>query len=253
MSVLDTLVQSLIKTSYIKENEPQTSKEPETKHKKTQPIPSWMRPIFAITIREERYAALQQRLGPLWRTYVVKWNGTVGTKIDRKNWLLKQKIRKYCQLTPGQLGCYDSHVSVWRNCVRSGSNTFVVEDDIDLRPDDTTTINTLNKFWTRLQESQLDFEFLYIGHNNKYKPQKYMTSYVDAPNIVIPHGCQGLFAYIITPKGAQFLLDRCRPYEKPLDVFVQHQLEYYNTNNAFRCYAMYPSPFYVVDVKSDTT
>ncbi len=214
-------------------------------------LPPMMRPIFVITIRDPRYDALLDRLGPVWHRNVVKWSGTVGAQIDPLNWLLKEKIRNHCRLTPGQLGCYDSHVRLWRDCVRSERPIFVVEDDVDLRGDDPVLIEKLSKFWSRVEETKVDYDFIYVGHNNKYKPKKYITNFIDDPNIVIPHGCQGLFAYVITPKGARFLLDRCQPYEQPVDVYVQHRLEN-DKLGKFRCFAMYPSPFYVVDVESDT-
>ncbi len=211
-------------------------------------LPTWMRPIFAITIRENRFNNLLDRLGPLWRTHVVKWSGTVGLKIDRKNWLLKEKIRTHCRLTKGQLGCYDSHVRVWKDCLLSGRPTFIVEDDVNLR-NDRVVVDSLELFWQRIKG--IEFDFLYIGHNNKYTPKQYITHFVDDPNVVVPHGCQGLFAYLITPRGASFLLERATPYDQPIDVYVQHRLEN-DRNGLFRCYAMYPSPFYVVDVQSDT-
>lgn len=214
----------------------------------TQKLPPMMRPIFAITIQQERYQALLDRLGPIWRMNVVKWQGTIGAKIDPQNWLLKQRIRNHCRLTPGQLGCYDSHVRLWRDCVRRQCPVFVVEDDVDLRP---TVLDKLSKFWCRVEEEKLGWDFIYVGHNNKYTPKRYITRFVDDPNIVVPHGCQGLFAYVVTPKGASYLLQGCVPYEQPIDVYVQHRLEN-DKKDEFRCFAMYPSPFYVVDVESDT-
>jgi GR25 family glycosyltransferase involved in LPS biosynthesis len=221
------------------------------------PLPLWMRPMVVITIRDERYQDFLNRVGALWQSYVVKWPGTVGNKIDRDNWAFKQKIRTHCRLTPGQLGCYDSHVHVWQNCVRSQTNLFVVEDDANLSgigEGSKSVMDTMNLFWQRLeawkQTENTDWDFLYIGHHNK-KPKTYITNFLDEPNIVIPHGCQGLFAYVITPRGAAFLLEGAVPYEQPIDIYVQHRMEN-DKANEFRCYAMYPSPFYVVACQSDT-
>lgn len=212
-------------------------------------LPAGMRPIFCITIREERFRAFLDRLGPVWRTNVVKWSGVVGTDIDLPKWALRQKIRTHCRLTLGQLGCYESHVQLWKDCVRSGRTMFIVEDDVNLRHTDAYAMQSLDVFWKRLEN--IPFDFLYIGHNNKHAPLRYLTQFSDPPNVVVPRGVQGLFAYIITPRGASFLLQRIAPYEIPIDVYVTHQLELDKTKT-FRCLAMYPSPFYVVDTVSDT-
>lgn len=203
-------------------------------------LPTIMRPIFAITMNEAQYNTFLNRLGPTWRTNVVKWLGTVGSKIDPINWLLKQKIRTHCRLTPNELGLYDSHVRLWRDCVRSGRFMFIVEDHVQLQPSE---MHFVHRFWKHVEEQKIQYDFMYVAHNNHFTPIQYVTHNIDDANVVVPYGRQGLSAYVITPKGAAFLLDKCTPYEQPIDVYVQHRLEN-DTNNEFRCYAMYPSFFH---------
>lgn len=200
--------------------------------------------MYVISIRNTRMREFQTRMGSLWSTECQTWNGTIGKNIDRNLWIWKRKIRQHCRLTLGQLGCYDSHVHVWKHCVQTKQNLFVVEDDANLTPH---VLDTLTVFWERFQNRE--FDFVYIGHNNHTVPKQYITDFIDDPNVVIPHGCQGLFAYVITPRGAQKLLDKAVPYDQPVDVYVQHRTE---TDKDFQCYAMYPSPFYVVPCESDT-
>lgn len=212
-------------------------------------LPPFLRPIYCITIRDERFQAFLKRLGPIWSMNVLKWSGTIGRIIDKRAWILKGKITSYCRLTLGQLGCFDSHRQLWRNCVRSNQNAFVVEDDVNMVGTNQEMAQSLETFWKRLDESKVEYDFVYIGHNNRHKPKSYVTNFADSPNVVVPAGCQGLFAYLVTPKGAACLLDGATPYDRPADVYVQHKLE---KSNTFKCVAMYPSPFYVVEVESDT-
>ncbi len=221
--------------SFVEQNTPQTQ---DNKPATTQiSFPLFMQPMMVVTVNEKKYNNLLQRLGP-WKSHVIQWPGT--TEIKRQNWELKQRIRRHCRLTTDELANYDSHVRLWQECVRINQQMFVVEETVDLSQ---KHADILYLFWRRLEEEKLPFDFVYVGHNNRFLPKTYVTHFVDEPNVVIPRGRQGLFAYLITPKGASYLLNGAIPYEQPIDVYVQFRTE--NAEHAkFRCYAIYPSPFY---------
>src|SRR5579872_3857046 len=165
MSVSETLSQLVASLSSFA---PAAAKENKAIHPEDEvKLPGWMRPIFAITIRETRFQALLDRLGPVWQTNVLRWDGTIGTSIERKKWVVQNKIRLHCRLTDGQLGCYDSHGRLWQDCVRRGRQMFIVEDDANLYHKNAAAMDACDLFWQRLQDAKIDFNFLYIGHNNK--------------------------------------------------------------------------------------
>lgn len=152
--------------------------------------------------------------------------------IDKDNWVLKQRIRQGCRLSLEQLGYYHAHVSLWKHCIQLGQSLFVVEDRANLTLE---TMKPLQLFWERMKG--IDYDFIYIGHKNT-TPKQYITQFIDEPNVAVLTGRQGLFAYVISPTGAQVLLEKAIPYEYPIDSYVSTQ--------TLRDYAMYPTSIGIV-------
>jgi len=185
-------------------------------------------PMFVIA--HKNYEAFRERLDnshsfTAWR---------VPCEIDKDNWVLKQRIRKACTLTDEQLGFYHAHVRVWKQCAQMNQPVFVVEDCANLTPD---VMKMIYAFWERVKETGRKYDLIYIGHKST-TPGQYITDFMAEANITILHGRQELFAYILSPSGAQTLLGNASPYEFPIEAFIQTQ--------NLETYAMYPSPLGVV-------
>jgi GR25 family glycosyltransferase involved in LPS biosynthesis len=130
--------------------------------------------------------------------------------------------------SPGALGCALSHRSLWQLCVAEDRAIIICEDDAVLRKDFSIIVPRL------LQQLPVDWDILLLGYNFdsaisvEISPGVMMNAGFSPPNlinqdllafqtsvsksVVLPmHNAFGNCAYVISPKGALELLDRCFP------------------------------------------
>jgi GR25 family glycosyltransferase involved in LPS biosynthesis len=87
-------------------------------------------------------------------------------------------------LTWGEVGCFLSHYRIWEECVDTGENILVLEDDAILNEP--------------FQESWLTGELTYLTH------KEMLPSGVQGDRVCYPYWTA---AYIVTPKAAEALLE----------------------------------------------
>jgi len=203
--------------------------------------PSDFKAAFSISVRPLRWQGMQTRLGP-WASKVQLWSGTNGQSIDVSQWSRSGKSSPGCTLKRGQLGCYDSHVRVWQHIVRNKiPMALIMEDDANIRYIKAHE-QRINNTLAELKRLGTRWDMLYIGRSNG-RSRKTIS-----PTLNVPQGCGGLFAYVVTTKGAEIMLKHASPYTIPVDVMVSN-LHDRGTLNAV---AMSPPLCYVVPVRSDT-
>jgi len=124
--------------------------------------------------------------------------------------------------TPGMIGCFMSHLRIWRRIAEEGQPAVVVlEDDVVLFP------NFDEKLKAVLSELPSDWDVCLIGAVGCVDPDKeafYMKLYElisgggrpspgktrsISPNIFVPFRPAGTHAYVISQKGAQTLRRLC--------------------------------------------
>ena len=141
---------------------------------------------------------------------------------DRDKWLLKQKIGKYCRLTPEQLIRCETHVQLWKHCIRLNQPILVVESRTHFQPCDV----------------YMACDMLLVGFAMKHTPPQYVTNHIDQSNLVVPSKLIDVFAYVITPRGAKYLVQNATPYNQPLETYIEYVM---NNNKSFHCLGVYPS------------
>ena len=113
----------------------------------------------------------------------------------------------------GAIGCYLSHVNLWKKLVNSDENMYLIfEDDVDINHN--INLELINQDLKEL--NNIDWDFLFLGsydifgtkynNNNKFNKIK---------NILY-----GLHSYIITKKGALKLLENALPLVDQLDSYI---------------------------------
>lgn len=146
-------------------------------------------------------------------------------------------------LTRGQLGCYHSHLRVWRDAVDKGyPSVLVMEDDVDLTPTPRCT-EILRKTIHDANQTDPNWQLLMLGNPSQVPTQRF-GKYLARHNLP----CIGLFAYMIKRELMLKLLSLSHPQSQPIDVFI---LDYVRKNEVSWYYA-YPRLCYVVPVVSDT-
>lgn len=211
------------------------------------PWPLLMRPVYVVSIRRHRMDGFVQRMGP-WMRHMKRFPCTDGRFISLAAWRQRGIIPRYSGLNRGQLGCYDSHVNIWK-AIASGPHLqgTVLEDDVALdyhrAREITDKIQTALK---ELEETQTPWEFLAWGYGpwaNDSHRDIGLTYWKQ------PTRCLGFFAYTIKRDLAARLVRQVRQYIQAVDVWFYDQV----VRGTIRALVLYPGLCFVVPGPSETT
>lgn len=166
-------------------------------------------------------------------------DAAVGADLDRNAAVREGLVAAHTRVTPGALGCAQSHRDLWRQVVARGETTIVCEDDGCLRGD----------FAIRAEELMAslgdDWDLLYLGYNTdtllaaetpeglkvlmqvdgaaKRAPGFFETFSTLRARPATALGCYqawGTLCYAITPRGAARLLEACFPISAAREVVM---------------------------------
>lgn len=171
-----------------------------------------------------------------WKQFLSPFDGTDGRKINKKKWLEEKHINDagYRGLTRGQIGCADSHYRLWKRISESaaasltlkrGNQTYelpyfemVAEHDFAFVPR-AETRGMIEDTLIELLETGTEWDLLYLEYRNVFgKPPKRLnvTQWTFEPT-----GCQCLYTYLLTSKGAAKLIaGGAKPFHRPIDMYV---------------------------------
>lgn len=210
--------------------------------------PQGMGPVLVISIRPERMNKFAQRMGP-WMKHMKRFPSTDGRTINIRHWVSSRKVL-YSKMSPGRMGCYDSHVRIWETIARSQYPVVtVLEDDVDLDYAQSSQLcSKINQSLQELNCNHVLWDFLCWGHGpwafGKNIPFQGLSMWRK------PGMCQGFFAYTLTRSMAQKLVTQCRPYKGTAvdkwfyDDFIK--------KNAVTVLSLEPGICWVVTGESDT-
>lgn len=143
-------------------------------------------------------------------------------------------------LKKGEIGCSLSHLNCWHHIVKTNTTSLILEDDVIFSDGFATKLeSTLNM----LSNHDPNWDLLYLGREPLQRDEYAYDG------IVKPGYSFGTFAYVITPDGAQKLIDTDFEHSLiPSDEFlpamyIQHPRS--DVNKRFRpnlnAYAIEPS------------
>jgi len=166
-------------------------------------------PVFVITINDSRYNGFAQRSNAI-KSLVHKWNGTNGHKLNKQKWSRRAARR----LKRGQIGCYDSHVRVWKHMVANNIEyALICEDDANITGREAATMKSSLE---ELKNTRWDVAFMSWFRPYRGQPAAHSKTFKVQWTF-----CQ-LFAYIMTKRAAQKILKRREAsyYAEPVDVML---------------------------------
>lgn len=123
----------------------------------------------------------------------------------------------HSQLTLGSIGCYLSHVNLWKQLLDSEHSHFLIfEDDCKLSED---SLDSLNYVLKNIPKS---FDFLFLG--SVIPPT---SDIVNDKNVILNkfvrlHTVYGLHGYVISKEAVKKLLPSVLPIEYQLDSFISY-------------------------------
>lgn len=131
----------------------------------------------------------------------------------------KEKTRKYkgYVLTITELGCFASHISLWRRCVELDEVLLILEDNIDVSDDLPSYLQTIEELTKKYGILKLCNLFksnykVYEQIDDKYE----VTSSLKKPGL-------GTQAYAISPRVAKAYLDTVPGFFEPVDNFIESE------------------------------
>lgn len=130
-----------------------------------------------------------------------------------------EKTRKYkgYDLTVSELGCFASHISLWRKCVELNEPILILEDNIVVSEDLPSYLDKIFELTEKFGILKLCNLFksnykVIEGIDEKYK----VTSNLKKPGL-------GTQAYAISPRVAQVYLNITPGFFEPVDNFMEHE------------------------------
>jgi GR25 family glycosyltransferase involved in LPS biosynthesis len=193
-------------------------------------------PIYVINLehRSDRYEKfmrhlLETKIVPD-HTKVHRFDAVDGKTVSANEILKLCSPQSVRPLRQGEIGCALSHIRMWKMCLWLQKPCVIYEDDTVLRPN---FVTRMDRIWSKLITIDPQFDMLYLGYTLDdrlpksfgWAPEKITALQQDTSlnqDTIEPysefvklatqerlfgwHG-GGQFAYVISPKGAQFLLD----------------------------------------------
>ncbi len=144
------------------------------------------------------------------------------------------------ELTPGEVGCFLSHIKAWELCVQNNVTTLVFEDDFLVGENLEVVIEDLLSIadqWSLVRLSGI--------YETNHQILKNRPDYELVKNLGEPCGTA---AYMIQPAAAKILLENAADIYEPVD----HYLEHYS-KHSLHCLAAKPYPIGLAHTKSTIT
>ena len=180
-------------------------------------------PIFIINMASsiERWHTTSSRLQAIGLEGT-RFEATVGKALSEQevaSWYSAELNRKrhHRNMTPGEIGCYVSHMRIWEK-IRDEHIPFciILEDDLTIESNLADAITNLQRLknWDLIKLSD--------NRENPFIDEASLNNDLTLGNYLKgPNGCQG---YAISLTGAKKLLQR-KPFFRPVDVDIQFHSE----------------------------
>ena len=155
-----------------------------------------------------------------------------------QQFMKKRYVSETTWLSPSEIGCLLSHITLWENLVNDPSKNRIAifEDDARTHVDGNTVRRLLSDFYTYLSSNDIpEPDMLYLGKalDDCMSYEKVWGNIYKSLHPVCLH------AYIITKRGAQILLNMA-PYNVPIDMVPIRAIE----NKRLNVMVFHPSIFF---------
>ena len=124
-------------------------------------------------------------------------------------------------LSRGGLGCYMSHVRVWRRVVQLNRPAIVLEDDVQLFP------SFKSRIQKALAELPHDWGMLYLANLVPRDIVKKSEHEYGKHIVRLSGNYWGTYAYAISPSAAHILLLHALPLQYQVDSFIQKTTQFW--------------------------
>ena len=203
-----------------------------------EPAEIWVVSLATAEVRRGAFAARAGHTTLPWRFFDACTGLAEGMELDE----LAISRNKGRALTRGEIGCYASHYSIWRDLVARGvRQAIVLEDDTVV---DWAYLERLAR--ADLHAAGIDYLRLYAKrptYQRVVRRDFLQHSRTVVELIGLAYGTQG---YAITLEGAQRFVAHCRMVQRPIDDEMDRSWAH-----GVRNLALFPAPILEATVASD--
>ncbi|MGI9342880.1 MAG: glycosyltransferase family 25 protein [Gammaproteobacteria bacterium] len=182
--------------------------------------------IFVISLSDqhERRAQICAQLSPLGLDFeffdaIRGSEDPFGHFAGTSSWQYRLNTRR--DPLPNEVGCYASHLTVWKNCARMGDPIVVMEDDFVVQDNFSAAISTARDLvgrygFIRLEPFKREPRLTRTrrGAVKVLEQQPFALYYLADPPLCMT-------AYAISPRAARVLADASETLVGPVDKFMQ--------------------------------
>lgn len=179
---------------------------------------------YVISMRPDFWTRIEKQFDN-WPNAPVLWPATDGRKLDLDE-LVKSGVIELMSslkqgavsLTRGEIGCYYSHLRLWKNMLIQNTPLIAIfEDDADISEDLMEWVNN-----AMLYLDQWDLVYLGYNWNPSMTPIRGVGDFY-TPNLSGHYHV--LIGYLITNSGAKKLVQNALPMQMPVDCYVASQIK----------------------------
>ena len=197
-------------------------------------------PIYLINLPrdEQRLRVMQQQLDAMqlpFRRMDAVYGKDLSAAERASLYDEARNRRSYHQImTPGEIGCYASHLRVWQDRAASPhAHALVLEDDVELLPQLPAVLAAMDELAPQWDMIKL------VGRDHERSLRAWrLPPPAQASSLIRyrrPPSLTG--AYLVSKEGAVKLLRTHQPFHRPIDVDLRHWWE-----SGLRLYGLRPYP-----------
>ena len=166
--------------------------------------PLWpTKDVFVISIRESRMLAFQKRMKPIV-PLVRSWSGVDGQKLDLATLRRKGLLAEMANMKRGEVGCFFAHRRIWQHVADTQiSHALVMEDDATWAMKYTRARALVTLKLAQLNQSHPNWDILLLARSPGLRRNKDTI----LPGVVKTGPFYGLFAYVVSSRGARKLVN----------------------------------------------
>ena len=159
--------------------------------------------VFVISIREERKRHFQERMKPIV-PLVRSWSGVDGRWLDLAVLRRKGLLAENSVMRRGEVGCFFSHRRIWQYVVDASiGHALVMEDDATWAMEYKEARALVAQKLAHLNRSHPNWDILLLARS----PNRHENLDTVAPGVVKTGPFWGLFAYVVSNRGARKLVN----------------------------------------------
>lgn len=159
--------------------------------------------VFVISIRQGRKKDFQKRMKPIV-PLVRRWSGVDGRLLDLATLKREGLLAEKADMKRGEVGCFFSHRRIWQHVADTQiRHALVMEDDATWAMEYTEARTLVAQKLEHLNQIQPDWDILLLARSPVLRKNQDTV----APGVVKTGPFYGLFAYVVSSRGARKLMN----------------------------------------------